>query len=278
MTQAHPDINWVRRAVLSGLLTHPYVKSACVNRIDRAGREVPVNIVRGRLFGGPELIESGLTLAVYPYHSEYDVIVGVHSQDVSNKSVVYPQTNGKGESYNTLGGRRGVRDRGYYSCIKLVVQLYYRDANYNTPDSLDVKSLSQDWVFVDNPRGLEFKYLDKNHLDQDSVLENSFASKPTEDTTVQIQVLPGEEILTRWMDILKFAIRDLSVFQPYSDLRNPQVLLTDFPSSTWSAKNANLVFHTAYHLIKFDLIETNPYGTNKFPPVREIDISTGPFS
>lgn len=263
----HPDLYWIRRALLMALLTHPYVKDTSVTYPDVNNRAVEsLSIKRGRLFGGPELIEPGLTLAVYPYHSAFDPVqssmTGFRSQ-----SILYPTDGG------TLGGTsRANKSRGFLAQVRLMVQLYLRDAIYNAPASISASYQDPEVDRSNNYYGYNFQFEDDRLEGFDDLQDTKeFMVKSTK---IPVQILPGEEILTQWLDILKYAIRDIKVLRPFMSVRNPVILTSDYPTSTWTTKSPNLVFHTAYHIVQFDIVEPELEDLVINPPIQTINLST----
>lgn len=275
MTQSfHPDIYWMRRALLMGILTHPFVTKAQVRYPPLEGVEPEiVTIQRGRLFGGPELVEPGLTLAVYPYHSGYDPLQGAPPDTLSSeKSMIYPLANEAKAKFSTLGGARGNREHGQHAVIKFMVQLYYRDTVYDTPLAISADYIDQDDVVAEDFYGYRFQYKDDSLTELPTLQDKT--KKFVKTKTINVQVLPGEEVLTQWLDIIKFAVRELKVLQPFNSVRNPSVLCADFPTSTWTAKSSNLIFHTAYLVVQYDVVEPPIPPFLTLPLVQQLDIKT----
>ena len=128
----HPDLCWIRRATLMALLTHPIIRNA---QVYYPGTTTLVPIDQGRLFGGPELIDPGLTLAVFPLHTDFNVVKG-SPQSLAASSVVYESR--KYKKYNTISSD-GPKEMGYYAGIKLIVQLFYREPSYNIQQTLNAE-------------------------------------------------------------------------------------------------------------------------------------------
>ena len=265
ISNEHADIYWMRRALLMALLTHPYIKDTLVTYPDIGKRVEPVGIKRGRLFGGPELIEAGLTLAVYPYHSGYDPVKGAPT-GFRTHSILYPTDAG------TFGGTtRSTKSRGFLSQVRFVVQLYYRDANYNSPTTIKASYQPLEVERSNDYFGYSYQFEDDRLPGFDPLQNTKEFLVNTTETTVQI--LPGEEILTQWLDLIKYAIRDIKVLRPFMNVRNPLVLTSDYPTSTWTANEPNLVFHTAYHIVQFDVMEPELEPLVANPPIQSMNIS-----
>jgi hypothetical protein len=267
ISKEHADVYWIRRALLMALLTHPYVKDTAVTYPDIGGRpQEPVAIKRGRLFGGPELIESGLTLAVYPYHSAYDPVVCTPT-GLNGQSVLYPTAGG------TLGGvSRSSNSKGYLAQMRFIVQLYLRDTVYNAPTNIKASFQEPDVARDNSYYGYNFQFEDDRLPEFDTL--QSTKEFLVNSSQVSVQVLPGEEILTQWLDIIKYAVRDIKVLRPFMNIRNPVVLTSDYPTSSWTTKPANLIFHTAYHVVQFDVLEPELESLVDNPNIQAINIST----
>lgn len=266
ISDQHADVYWVRRALLMALLTHPYVKNTSVTYPEIGGRKVePIAIKRGRLFGGPELIESGLTLAVYPYHSAYDPVTSTPT-GFRSQSILYPTDGG------TLGGvSRADKSQGFLAQMRFIVQLYLRDTVYNAPTTMKA-SFQEPEVDRDNDYyGYNYQYEDDRLPGFDPLQDTK--EFLVDSTEISVQVLPGEEILTQWLDIIKYAIRNIKVLRPFMNVRNPIILTSDYPTSTWTTKPANLIFHTAYHIVQFDVVEPELEALVENPNIQSVNLS-----
>jgi len=260
----HPSMCWIRRALLMAILSHPIVQNA---NVLFPGTATQILIDQGRLFGGPELIDPGLTLAVFPYHTSFDVVKGIpHS--LSTASVLYASEK-HGKHHNTFAST-DTKQRGYYAGIKLMVQLFYREPTYNGDLTINAEYVDTTKDPTSPYFGYYFQYSD---LLPPGVSPLNKRIKPfTIINSLDVKILPGEEILTQWLDIIKYAIRDLKYLQPYASLRNPVLIATDYPTSTWSAQDPNLIFHTAYHVVHFDVVEPALPPQVHLPNIKEIDI------
>lgn len=252
-----PDMYWLRRALLMAIWTHPYVLNTKVPYPSVSGlNNEPVGISKGRLFGGPELIEAGLTLAVYPFHSSYDALEGDQSGSVvRGKTVTYEYPN-LGSYTNAVGHTR------------LMVQLYYRDAGYDTTTTLSADVLDPDTNYGNDNYGYRFEFSDEG--------ETTLREESTElvnKITLPVQVLPAEEILTQWLDLIKDVVRSIKVLKPYTNVRNPKVLCTDYPSSTWTSSDGNLIFHTAYLIVEYEIYQLPLEPNIQLPTIQQIRAS-----
>lgn len=267
ISKEHADVYWVRRALLMALLTHPYVKNTAVTYPDIGSRSVEaVSIKQGRLFGGPELIEPGLTLAVYPYHSSYDPVKSTPT-GFQSQSIIYP-TNGQ-----TLGGTsRSHQSIGYQAQMRFIVQLYLRDTVYNAPTTIKASYQEPQVDRSNDYYGYNFQYEDDRLCDFDTLQDTK--EFLVDSSEISVQVLPGEEVLTQWLDIIKYAIRNIKVLRPFMNIRNPLILTSDYPTSTWTTKPANLIFHTAYHVVQFDVMEPELEPLVANPNIQAINLTT----
>lgn len=243
------------------IMTHPLVQDP---QIYYPGTENEVVLIeRGRLFGGVELIEPGLTVSVHPYHSAFDVLKGTPTRGTT-ASVLYDKSSCGRDTLAT----ESEFERGYNANIHLVVQLYYRDPGLNVPTTLSADVLearcSQDRRY----HGHSVRFY------EESVLQNTFSDSKELPYKFQLEVqtLPGEEILTQWLDLLKDVIRDIKFMHPFTQYRNPYISRSDYPTTTWLAKSGNLVFHTAYHIVEFDVAEPPRTFHSCIPPVQSVTV------
>jgi hypothetical protein len=98
--------------------------------------------------------------------------------------------------------------------------------------------------------------------------------KLTQFKDVEVQILPGEEVLTQWLDILKHVIRDVKYLNPYVIYRNPQILHSNYPTTSFLTQRANLVFHTAYHMVEFSVVEGHLPNRYPYPQPNYVGIQT----
>jgi hypothetical protein len=258
MSNLRPTINWLRKALLMSIMTHPLVREPDI--VYPGTNNEIVSIERGRLFGGAELVESGLTLSVHPYHSNFDVLKG--SVTPENPTVYYCDKKGKRETLS-YGDEH---ERGYAAVIRLVVQLYYRDPGLNVPITLSADVMEARATRPRHFHGVDVRFY------EDNAVQDSFPNKSElpYKYTFEVQTLPGEEVLTQWLDLLKDVIRDIKFLHPYTQYRNPTIIKSDYPTTTWLAKSGNLVFHTAYHIVEFQVSE--PPRTYKYDalPINQV--------
>lgn len=267
----HPDMYWVRRALLMAILTHPYVSGSRVSYPSIGGAAIPdVTIQRGRLFGGPELIEPGLTLAVYPYHSSFDPIDSVPPNSLNSELSVIYSGRDKLSRYSTMGGVEGRKSQGMHAEMKFMVQLFYRDAVYDAPISIGADYTDPENNYTNDYYGYNFQYADDTPPNLPRLQDVKTEYVQSKEITVQI--LPAEEILTQWLDIVKYAIRDIAVLRPFPSIRNPVILCADYPTSSWKSQSANLIFHTAYLVVQFDSVEPVAPNFVQAPNIQSLNL------
>lgn len=240
-------------ALIAAVSSHPWVVNHSVYypRIladVQAGKSPEkVGIVNYRDTGGTELLEPGLTLAVYPFHSSYSNLKGSLNSSKSQKTVSF-------EAY-TLGSPM---DSTYAEVAKfrVVLQLFYLDASFNEPiDLLFYKAALLNPEQLD--QGREVKYVDDQDGDTGGVINPLYAPPSYVNYTrnvIRIRTFPGEHVLRDWMPILRSVIRNISSLKPYA-VRRPQILAVDYPSSNWLKNPEHLIFHTAYMIVEYDMYE-----------------------
>jgi hypothetical protein len=243
MAKIKPTINWLRKALLMSILTHPLVREPGIYYPGTTDELITID--RGRLFGGAELIESGLTLSVHPFHSAFDVLKGTMPR--GNCTIEYSLPRSKRDTLS----EGDEHERGHSACIKLVVQLFYRDPGLNVPITLSAEVMEARGTRPRHYHGADIRFY------EDSAIQDMFPNKGEMPYRfdIEVQTLPGEEILTQWLDLLKDAIRDIKYMHPFTQYRNPTIVKSDYPTTTWLAKSGNLVFHTAYHVVEFNVSE-----------------------
>jgi hypothetical protein len=286
-------------ALLSAILNHPEIKNSQIYYpvlLGESSVTERITITSARDFSGIELIEPGLTLAVFPLHDDYDQKSSTFTARKSTKSVIYDdQYLGRSSTYNY----------GVKCTFNFVVQLYYQDSIFNAPvellsDVVNFDSETPGFYPLTIPAVDSIQYKDRllppNILSlqerlQSSLFEFPFSEnpnvpgttlkKPTKlrsdpqtlskesrlgglDSSVSVTTLPGERIIRSWMSLLVKVIRSLVYLKPFA-LRNPTISMVDYPSTNWYRNSENLVFHTGYCLVSYDLIEADQYTVYSFP-------------
>lgn len=278
MDYLYPTHDQAVLALLNAILTHYDVKNSNIFYpviIGEVPQTNPIRITSARDFGGMELIEPGLTLAVYPLHGGFD-----------QKSATFSARERKSVKYeDKYLGRSGDPNYGVYSTFSFVVQLFYRDASLNAPVELISDVLT-------NATSVEFNHLSVSPAQRvqykDSQLPNNVTtlaksinnqkaviteSKLGADVSLTVYTLPAERILRSWMSLLVNVIRSLTVLRPFC-IRNPCVEYVDYPTSNWLRDSPNLVFHTSYLIVSYDFIEPVNSSDFTFPSPTSINVNT----
>lgn len=234
------------RALLNAIATHPLIKDPGIFYPAIVGDrplEDPIKIEKWRLFGGTELIEPGLTLSVFPFHSSYKNESASYSQSTSDKSLVFGGVKGRSElgrsNYSNVGG-----------VIRLVVQLYYQEATFDAPIKIKSDLVTFSDITSITPHGEQVQFKESTAV---KPLDDS-TPYAVEENTLDVQILPGEEILRDYIPLLRHVIRDITELRPFS-VRNPFIHVVDYPTSNWRRDGENLIFHTAYLVVEYDISE-----------------------
>jgi hypothetical protein len=233
------------RALINAIATHPLIKNPGIYYPAIVGDRVstePVRIEKWRLFGGIELIEPGLTLAVFPFHSSFKTTSASYSRSVTDKTMNFGDVGNRSElgrsNYSTVGG-----------VIRIVIQLYYREASFDAPIKIKSDLVSFTDITSITPHGEHVQLGDE--LGTADLSSTEYA---VEDHMLDVQILPGEEILRDYIPLLRYVIRDITELRPFS-IRNPFVHVVDYPTSNWIREGENLIFHTAYIVVEYDISE-----------------------
>jgi hypothetical protein len=239
----YPSDKTFYRALLLALATHRDVVNAKVMypQISSSSRPVSVPISNFRLNGGLELIEAGLTLAVYPSHASYNIKTGVPTTSKSTVAVYYSPTN--------LGSTLGYssQDDAYQVAVtyRVVIQLFYRDSQFNASTPITYEAP----LTIDKS---------KSHGEQLDLISTEYSptrvSASRLEHTIKVITQPGEEVLREWMSILRGVVRDVqSIGNIY--LGAPQICCVDYPTTNYIRNSENFVFHTAYMLVDYQMFE-----------------------
>lgn len=258
-------------ALLNAIATHRDIKNPQIYKPVIVGGRIfpedcePVRIEKFRTFGGLELIEAHkLTLAVYPMSSRYANIKGYITAPMGDKSIRF-------EPY-TLGSPTQAPTHKYAerAMFRVIVQLYYCDPDLDCP--VGVTSYLHDYerTLYDVPHGRLVQYKD-DLTDANEAEARLVREELARVNTLEVQVLPGEEILRDYISLLRGVLRDIHMVRPFA-IRRPNILAVDYPSTNWVRDSENLVFHTAYIIAEYDLWEPPRHTDYTFPVVRKFDI------
>jgi hypothetical protein len=241
------------RALINAIATHPLIKEPGIYYPAIVGENPqtePIRVSNWRLFGGLELIEPGLTLSVFPYHSGYKLKSGVYSRLLADKSLHFDEKHAASQ----LGS---VSKAAAAATMRVIVQLYFQDTTFNAPIQIRSDLVTQSDLTTNIPHGDLVQITDEP---QETLLDDQVYFQ-TEQSVLNVQILPGEEILRDYMPLLRYVVRDIPVLHPFYH-RNPNILYVDYPTSNWIREGENLVFHTAYMCIEYDIQEpgiNNPH-------------------
>ena len=244
------------RQIIMGLLgairIHPVMNNPPVFYpvFGRQNQSKQVFVNKYRTFGGSELIEPGLTVAVYPAHTSYNL--GGSSPNSSDYTTNFanfePYTLGSPSSFSYF-------DKGR---LRFVCQVYYRDSNFDTTYNVTygVNELdSLDRIYQ------SFGETFSTPEDNQSYLETWDGNTQQ----VTFSILPGEEVIRDYCYLLRSVLREVGTLRPFG-IRGLKVKSVDYPSSDWVKNSSNIIFHTAYITLEIELYETvhakDPFYTN----------------
>ncbi len=246
MSFLYPTERQVCRTLLNAIATHPLIKDPQIFYPAVIGNRPitePLKINKWRLFGGTELIEEGLTLAIFPTHSAFKVRSSSYTTGESDKSMEFGTTDYRSE----LGGSNVANSGGV---LRLTIQLYYREPSLDVPIQIKSDLVSTNDITVNTPHGEQVQVTDEYTLKD---LEDKTPYN-VDRNVLDVQILPGEEVLRDYIPLLRLVVRDIQVLQPYY-VRNPLITAVDYPTSNWLREGENLVFHTAYIMVEYDISE-----------------------
>lgn len=186
---------------------------------DSNGRINPISINRYRTYDGKELIEPGLTLAVFPASSNRSESSAYINQPANSATFKTFELGPKNSKYQ------------YDATYKLVVALYYQEVALNE---------SKEVVYYEVKNKPEVIIENKN-------IARERKAKLWDPKKLSIEINPGEDILRDYLDVLRLIIEEISIdgLLPWR-VRGSQVTEYDFPTTSWSANNENIYFHYAY--------------------------------
>jgi len=172
-----------------------------------------ISITSYKTYDGKELIEPGLTLAVYP------------------------TTNGNNYSATFTPYQMGQKNSSflYEAVYNLTVALYYQDVAIGEQIKVNHLYSGENSIAIKNKD--EFKsreYLEAVTRPQDLI---NFR-------TLAIEINPAEDILRDYLEVIRYVLEDIPRLLPWS-IRSQQVLGYKLPTTSWSKSNENIYFHKA---------------------------------
>lgn len=235
---------------VANIAAHPLIKDPPIYYpIVNPGQEAEqVKIERYRTYDGIELIEPGLTLAVFPCYSSKTFNTGFRSS-LFNSVKLEPYTLGAKSNKGFL----------YTATYYIAVSLYYADVSIN--NSINTKYYkSGKKVILDN--------LDILERPRD-LIEGAYEGVPEEEY-VEIEINPAEDILRDYLDLMRIVLDDIPRLYPFS-IRHSQVVTYDYPTTSWLRENSDVYFHQAY--LVWELGAYLPTQITFEPPVEYTNLS-----
>lgn len=270
----HPTMKQLVWGTIAFLQSHPRIRNPNIfypilNPLTNEPEEIKPQV--WKTYGGIELIEPGLTLAVYPQFSSLDTRRGAVSvSEMGNKSCSFKPM--------TLGSRD---DLSYQDCAtyRLVVQAFYQDPvtpgeTVRIPIDRIVDSDRAPWPM--HGFNVRVREPDQPHFSQDPnwvAPDTSPQDLVLEPDEVFFDISPGEEILREWMDLLRLALCDLPTMLPFA-IRSTEVEAIDYTTSSLFRQPTDVFFHSASLIWRLNL---HPPGSWRhiftMPPV-DVNIKT----
>lgn len=233
MIGPHPSDKELILTLLGAIATHPHIRNPVVThpvKKDRNGNPAKVPVDKFRTFGGTELKEPGLTIAVYPFHSSYKNLESSPTQEETTKFAT--------STRRTLGKPSDL-DFFDRTDFRLICQVYYIDSGYDVASNATYY-LSE--ILPGRPHG---DYFEGMNID----------SGTFDKIKIAFTISPGEDVLRDYVTLLRSVIRETYQLKPYS-IRNIRVDSVDYPSANAISVDSNMFLHTAYITFTLTIYET----------------------
>lgn len=260
-----PTMRQLVLATIVGLASHPRIQNPGIYYVGSSKEE---KIVAWRAFGGYELEEEGLVCSVYPAYSSKTANGSPPPLSKQKSIQLKPYTLG------TLGDSGSLEDGTY----TLIIELSYRDANFGDALRVNYDQLrTQEGLPPLTPHGLNVMAHDGLGLDLATDDLEAFQpnlegiSRTREGLTVLIS--PAEELLREYTELIRLALNDLFIMRPFT-VRSAQVTSIDFPTSSWSRKSEDILFHTAYLVWELTLYPPTHWKDIYFLPIQNLELTT----
>ncbi len=220
-------------SIIQAIATHPLIKDPPIYPpIQPVGsRAEPIRITKYRAFAGPELIEAGLTLSVYP----------TYRANAPRKSIRFT---------DHVIGQADYPDYSQKASHDITIELSLQDASFDIPFTVSYDELSQRLPGVAHGRQISSQH------PKDSQLYNSDLEGQVRNKSLEISILPAEEILREYTTLVRAIVRDIETFSPWM-FRNPTVVDVVYGSTEiFDREPRNIIFHKSYIHIEVDSYES----------------------
>jgi hypothetical protein len=235
VTRQFGNVKQLIHAIIAAIASHKKLKNPGIyypNTTDE------VLITRYRAYGGYDLDSPGLTLSVYPIYPSR-LSKGSALSKGNYKSVEYVPT------YLGSSQEFGV-DTATYTFI---IDLTYLEGTFGETSKVKYQLAER---FFDPLNST----MDSVHGTDINVQELSFSTYQEQQDTprdgyqvnnyeIEFDILPAEEILREYVDLLRLILNELPTIRPYL-IRSSQVTNVNFPTSAWSRDSTDLLLHSAY--------------------------------
>ena len=230
-------------SVLAAIATHPLLEQIAVYHpiIEPDKPPERVKVVKWRTYGGLEIKEAGLTVSVYPYWYHRSATIELRPYTLGT-----PSTSSKYLDELTT---------------RLVVELAYQDAELGIESNLPV-----DVGRWPAPQGRKVMINANSWL-----LHNPYIQDTTSRENLEVEIMPGEEILRQYVPIMRAIIRDIPTVLPFN-IRQARITSVEYQTSDWSKDSKNFIFHAARIYVSFVYYEPALAPSYRLTPVTEVNL------
>ncbi len=297
MSFQYPTIRQLCEATLVGIASHPRIKNPGIyypiRQLGLPAEEIKV--IKWRQGGGMEILEGELSCSVYPFFAARSLINGAPSQAREKSCTFKPYT---------LGGSTTAGEATVEATYQIVVELSYRDVAIGETRKIKYAALeTNEELFT--PHYLNFApdasstlaiggdvpgRFNRGEITPSETLQglrsldmptdhccppSSRQAASVRPLELEVEINPAELILQDYMDLMRLVLGDMRFILPYRT-KSTFVKSIDFPTSSWSQNNENLVFHMAYLIWEISLYPPSSWQQLKeFTPAnyQELNVS-----
>jgi hypothetical protein len=265
MARIFPTVRQVVLATLVGLSSHPRVQNPGIYYVNT---KLEQKIARWRSYGGYELEEDKLTCSVYPAYTSR-ATKGTAPSISRRKSIEYaPYTLGQHSDATSM-------EEATYT---IIVELAFRDATLGESTMVPYDYLID--LGNEGPlltqHGLNVMTHEGTHLDLSTTdledFQPSLEGVQRLQSQLQVQVLPAEELLREYMELIRLALNDMGTMRPFS-IRSSRVVSIDFPTSSWTQHATDVLFHSAFLIWELSLYPPTSWKDIYFIPANNISVN-----
>lgn len=238
-----PGFKDIIYSAIAMIHNHRHIKNPIVtNPVPNAdGSFTPVPVDSYRNYDGIELLEPGLTIAVFPAFT------------AKTEKAAYSLSSMNSAKFEVMQIGPKAKDFLYEATYSLVIAVYYQE------------------VAIGETKNIVYFSDDKDRIQVESKAALIGANRTYKNEGLTVEINPGEDIVRDYIDVLRLIIEEGSKggLLPWS-IRSSEVKAFDFPTSSWLRQSNDIYFHMAYLAWDISLYVPSHFPDN-YPPTNTVE-------